>query len=121
YLAIAQQAPKNGAGTIFLSTRVSIVVDTIGNAYVAGTTNHAGGPTINAVQSALGDGAFFSGVFSGDGYIVELNPTATQYLMSSYLGGRDGDSATGLGLGPDAAIYVGGQTFINQFPLLQQV
>jgi len=121
YLAIAQQSPKNGAGTaVYLSTRVAITVDVAGDAFIAGTTNHPGGPTVNAVQSALGDGAFFGGAFAGDGYIVELNPTATQYLMSTYLGGRDGDSVTGLGLGPDGAIYAGGSTFINQFPLLLQ-
>lgn len=119
YLGIAQQTPGQGAG--FQSVRTAIAVDAAGDAYIAGTTNHGGGPAVNAVQRQLGDGPPANGVTVGDGFIVELNPTATQYLLSTYLGGREGDSITGLGLGADGSIYAAGMTSLNQFPLILQV
>ncbi len=119
YLGIAQQTA--GAGVVLQSTRVAIAVDAAGDAFIGGTTTHRNGPTANAVQTQLGDGATTAGFLSGDGYVVELNPTASAYLVSTYLGGRDGDSVNGLGVGPDGSIYAAGATYLNEFPLIQQI
>jgi hypothetical protein len=118
YLGIAQQ--NLNAPTSLPSTRLGIAVDSAGNAYIAGTTTHAGGPVANAVQNVIGDGAVAGATTKGDGYLVELNPTGTQYLISSYFGGREGDGITGIGLGSDGAVYCAGATRLNEFPFTVQ-
>jgi Beta-propeller repeat len=92
---------------------LGIAVDSGHNLYVVGETFSAdlggavGGvnplPNGSTVNLGLGTGA-------DDGYIVKLNSTGTAYSLVSYIGGSNGDLATGVALDPAGNIYVSGET-----------
>src|SRR5262249_10710343 len=87
-----------------------IVADWEGNAYVAGQTASADFPTVNAIQPKIGGG------FSGDAFITKLNPTGSELLWSTFLGGRSLENADGLALDGDGNVYVSGLTASDDFP-----
>jgi uncharacterized repeat protein (TIGR01451 family) len=91
-----------------------VVVDSSGNAYVAGYSGSPDFPTQNAFQ-----------VFSGgsfDAFIAKIDPSASggaSLLFSTYLGGIADDKAYGIAIDSAGAnIYIAGQTSSNNLPLL---
>ncbi|MBV9959258.1 MAG: SBBP repeat-containing protein, partial [Acidobacteria bacterium] len=69
-----------------------IGVDAQGNAYVTGVTDGSAGlpppsgfPTVNAFQSTFGG--------TDDAFVTKLNPTGSQLIFSTYMGGNDTDIA----------------------------
>jgi hypothetical protein len=99
---------------------LGIAVDSSHNLYVVGETystdlgGAVGGvnplPSGNLLNLGLGTG-------DDDGYIVKLNPGGTAYLLVSYLGGSNGDLATGVALDPTGNIYVSGATISTDLPV----
>jgi len=97
----------------------AVAVDSGHNVYVVGETfsSDLGGavggvnplPNGSAVNLGLGTGA-------DDGYIVKLNSTGTAYDLVSYLGGSNGDLATGVALDPAGNIYISGETISTDLP-----
>ena len=95
---------------------VGIAVDTLGNAYVTGNTISSNFPvTPGAFQSTYGGGVVTDIYEGGDGFVVKLNPTASQALFSTYLGGRGADTAGSVAVDP-TGVYVGGKTTSPNFP-----
>lgn len=94
----------------------AIGVDGAGNAYVVGQTNSRLFPALDAFQSSKRD--------LDDAFVVKLNPDATRFVYSSYLGGSRFDrspasgSDTGTAVVLDAAgnAYVAGYTQSKDFP-----
>src|SRR5262249_55820429 len=84
-----------------------IAVDSAGNAYVTGDTNSTDFPAANAVQRANGGGL--------DAFVAKLNPSGTQLLYSTYLGGSGIDGATGISLDASGGAYVTGFTNSTNF------
>ncbi len=109
-----------------------IAVDSLGDAYVTGTTYSTDFPT---TSSGYIHGTF-SGNTSGTVFITELNPTGTQELYSSYLSGSatgyGGEAGTGIAVDPSptancinantslpgVCAYVTGYTFSTNFPVV---
>jgi len=91
-----------------------IAVDASGNAYVAGITQSSNFPTVNALQSALANGA--GTVF--DGFVAKLNAAGSQLLYSTYLGGSGDDRALAIAVDAAGNAYVAGSTSSHDFPLL---
>lgn len=85
----------------------AIVVDSLGDAFVTGTTFSTTFPTHNG---------FGAGNANGVAFVTELNPSGTALLYSTYLGGTGGDSGKGIALDTSGNIYVAGQTFSTTFP-----
>ena len=71
-------------------------------------------PNGSALNLGLGTGA-------DDGYIVKLNSTGTAYLLVSYLGGSNGDLATGVALDSVGNIFVSGETISSDLPVTSGV
>lgn len=105
----------------------SIAVDASGNAYVAGSTISGDFPTTaNAFQSAFkglggqegkpycGGSPWFN---TGDAFVSKLDPTGSQLLFSTYLGGTLDDLATSIALDSAQNVYVGGYTLSRNFPV----
>jgi hypothetical protein len=89
-----------------------ITVDGSGNAYVAGDTfsanfPHTNGPILNNGVGANG---------SDDGFVTELNATATAFVYSTYLGGSFSDFANGIAVDASGNAYVTGETLSTDFP-----
>src|SRR5467141_2826691 len=94
-------APIGDAGS-------AIAVDSLGDAFVTGTTFSTTFPANN--------NGFGAGNANGVAFVTELNPSGTALLYSSYLGGTGGDSGHGIALDTSGNIYVAGQTFSIDFP-----
>ena len=92
----------------------AIVIDSNGNAVIAGTAGD-GVSTVSAVQS------YFRG--SGDAFVAKLGPTGS-VTFSSYLGGSNEDVALAVSLDPTGAIYLAGFTsskdFLTVSPLVRE-
>ncbi len=85
----------------------AISTDRGGNVYVAGCTTSTDFPVKNAIQATHADTSQGSNC---DIFVTVLNPTATQQLFSTYLGGWSEESAEDLALDPANNIYITGWT-----------
>jgi hypothetical protein len=99
---------------------LDLTVDAAGNAYVVGETEGEDFPTTpGCFQPALGGPPTLAwGAL--DGFVTKLNPDGSALVYSTYLGGRDLDSAHGIALDTDGNAYVTGVTYQglepNNFP-----
>ena len=91
-----------------------IAVDGFGNAYVAGDTFSTNFPTHLPLFPLLNNGAPANG--SDDAFVAELNPTATAFVYSTYLGGSFSDFANGIAVDSSGNAYVTGETLSTDFP-----
>jgi hypothetical protein len=92
-----------------------IAVDSLGDAFVTGTTFSTTFPST--------PGGFGAGNINGVAFVTEINPTGTALLYTTYLGGTGGDVGTaialdnsGTGTNPGGNAYVTGETFSTDFP-----
>ena len=98
----------------------AIVVDTAGDAYVAGWTGSADFPvTTNAYQST--NGALANK--NTNAFVSKLNPAGSGLLYSTYLGGSgstmdysQGDSASAITVDGSGHVYIGGSVDSSNFP-----
>ena len=90
----------------------AIAVDSSGNVYVAGTTSSTADtfPVFNAFQPA-NDGGF-------DAFITKLNPSGSDLVYSTFLGGSQDDSANGIAVDASGNVYVAGNTLSLNFPVV---
>jgi hypothetical protein len=91
-----------------------IAVDEKGNVYVSGQTSSPKLPISNALQPTYGGGA-------SDAFIMKLDPTGTQLLFSTFLGGSGDDRAFDCRLDASGAIYIVGATGSTNFPTVAAV
>jgi hypothetical protein len=92
-----------------------IAVDGSGNAYIAGDTFSTDFPHTNGLFQILNKGAGANG--SDDGFVTELNATATAFVYSTYLGGSFSDFANGIAVDASGNAYVTGETLSTDFPI----
>ena len=93
----------------------AIAVDSLGDAFVTGTTYSTTFPST--------PGGFGAGDANGVAFVSEINPTGTALLYTTYLGGTGGDFGFGIaldnsgsGANPGGNVYVTGETFSSDFP-----
>jgi hypothetical protein len=90
-----------------------IAVDSLGNAYVAGSTLSTDFPTTpGAFQTTFG-GSSFAG---GDAFVMKIDPSGSRVLYSTYLGGNGFDEARGLAIDGAGNAYIAGITISSNFP-----
>jgi Tol biopolymer transport system component len=88
----------------------NIAIDSAGNAYVSGDTQHALFPT----TAGAFDTTFGGGIF--DGFVAKLNPTGSALIYSTFLGGSGGDAPNEIVLDSLNNAYVVGYTSSSNFP-----
>jgi gliding motility-associated-like protein len=103
------------AGTTFRfygdDSRCEVILDKAGNIYVAAQTQSSGDAngipvSTNAFQKSSGGGQ--------DGAVIKINPSCTDIIWCSYLGGSGTDAAFVLELNPiNNELYVAGATTSN--------
>lgn len=87
-----------------------IALDSNGNVILAGWTRSPNFPVNNAVKSTFSGGGM-------DAFLSKLNPTGTQLLYSTYLGGAADDAANGVGLDANDRVLITGVTNSSAFPV----
>ncbi len=85
-----------------------IAVDSLGNAYVAGSTESSDFPSQNAIQASNAGGS--------EVFITKLGATGTRLSYSTYLGGVFGDYGGGIAVDTAGNAYVTGVTYSPDFP-----
>jgi Cep192 domain 4/Beta-propeller repeat len=97
-----------------------IAVDSTGDAFVTGFTNSSNFPTYTPIQSILGitGGSACGASACSDAFVTELNPSATGYVQSTYLGGSGADFGQAIALGPNGNPFVTGTTSSTNFPAI---
>ncbi|MHB8655994.1 MAG: DUF7948 domain-containing protein, partial [Terriglobia bacterium] len=86
-----------------------LALDSSGNAYVAGASHSTNFPvTTGAFQSANHGG--------GDAFVSKLNPTGSNLVYSTLLGGTGTDQASGIAVDSSGNSYVTGFTQSSDFP-----
>lgn len=81
------------------------------NAYVAGATNSANFPLVNAFKSTLVD-------FDTDAFACKVNSTGAGLDFSSFLGGSTSDQGFDIAVDTNGSAYVTGLTSSTDFPAL---
>ena len=89
----------------------SIAVDSSGNLYVIGFTDSTDFPTSGAAQPRPGGGG-------QDVFISKLDPSGTQLIYSTYLGGNGQDNGSSIAIDGEGNAYVTGFTGSTNFPVL---
>lgn len=84
-----------------------IAFDASGNAYVTGATASSDFSTVNPVQAVLG------GLY--DAFVAKLDATGA-IVYSTYLGGSNDDSGSGIAVDGSGTVYVTGDTASSDFP-----
>ena len=90
-----------------------IAADSFGNAYVTGRTYSTDFPTKNPLQSANAG--------AGDVFVTKLDPSGSDLIYSTYLGGANSDLADWLVLDRAGNPYLGGWTESTDFPTTEGV
>ncbi len=91
-----------------------IAVDSLGSAYVAGSTNSFSNnlfPTVNAYQPIPGGG-------QEDAFVTKFAPSGSTLAYSTFLGGGNTDNAYGIAVDAGRAAYVTGETDSSNAPYL---
>ena len=94
-------------------TGVDIAVDADGNAYVTGNVSSFNFPT---TAGAFQTTCAADPRFCHDVAVTKLNPTGSALVYSTYLGGSDLESGTGIAVDATGSAYVTGQTWSTNFP-----
>jgi hypothetical protein len=87
-----------------------VAVDSAGNAYLAGETNSTNFPIVNAFQPVYGGGF--------DAVVVEITPSGSALVYSTYLGGSSFDYAQSIAVDSLGNAYVTGSTSSTNFPTM---
>ncbi len=88
-----------------------IALDMIGNAYITGQTFSNNFPTTEGAYDTT-----YNSIGYYDAFVTKLNPSGTQLVYSTYLGGRDTDSGKGIAIDSEGNAYITGYTRSNNFP-----
>jgi hypothetical protein len=90
-----------------------IAVDSLGRAYLTGSTDSADFPTTTSLGIQYGG--------NGDAFIARLNSAGTGLDFSTLLGGSGFDSGTGIALDSAGNVLVSGATTSTDFPTVNAI
>ncbi len=92
---------------------LAIGIDSLGDAYVTGSTSATNFPAVNAIQATCA----VCSAGSSDAFVTELNAAGSALVYSTYLGGSTfGSSGRGIAVDSTGSAYVTGSTNATDFP-----
>jgi hypothetical protein len=116
----------NSSGSVSYSTYLGgsnndgafgIATDTSGDAYVTGFTFSSNFPLSSSpLSSTLNPGNTSSTVYE-DAFVSVINPTGTQFIYSTFLGGANNDFGSSIAVDSGNNAYVAGTTSSANFPV----
>jgi hypothetical protein len=96
----------------------ALAVDGPGNAFITGFTDSTNFPLAAPIQGAInGTPDHTLKQFPLDAFVAQLDPTGSNLLYSTYLGGDGVDEGTGVALDNSGNLYVTGFTDSTNFPV----
>lgn len=124
-------AKFNSSGALLWSTFLGgnaddavfgLAVDGAGNAYVTGFTNSPDFPVTQGVLQGKfgGFGGNYCNRF-GDAFVAKINPSGTQLIYSTFLGGTLDDAGAAIAIDSSGNAYVAGATLSKDFPVTSGV
>lgn len=97
---------------------IGIAVDAQGNAYIVGSTLSANFPTTpGAYKTTYSGTGRHPYLASGDVFVAKLNPSGTQRIYSTYLGGSNDDWGTAIAVDAAGSAWITGATMSSDFPV----
>jgi hypothetical protein len=94
-------------------------VDSAGNAYLTGSTSSPDFPFLNGVSNRISGAPYpSSSVYPQDAFVTEIDPSGSNLIFSTYLGGTDTDIGLGIAVDTSGFIYVTGVTYSSNFPAI---
>jgi hypothetical protein len=103
-----------GSPGLEVPQQTGFFVDAVGNVYLAGSTYSSRFPTTPGAFDTTWNGTNTS--YHGDGFVLKLKSDFSDLVFSSYLGGSNGDRATGIHVDENEYVYVTGMTMSPNFP-----
>ncbi len=98
---------------------LDLAVDTNGNAFVVGLTTSGNFPVRKALfghnRSKIDS---YLGTYSREGFVSVLNPSGSELVYSTYLGGYGGDIVTAVAVDESGAAWITGTTSSTNFPVV---
>ena len=92
-----------------------IALDTLGNAYLTGSTQDTNFPTTAGAYRTTAITKAAAG--SSSAFVAKLNPTGTALVYATYLGGSQTDAGFAIAVDSAREAYVGGTTTSSDFPV----
>ena len=102
-----------GTGTTFA---FAVAVDASNYAYVSGTTGCSDFPTTPGAFQTLCGGSTGGCKGNPDAFVAKIDPTGSNLLYSTYLGGAGDDRGFAMALDGTGNVYVTGKTSSKDFP-----
>ena len=108
----------------------SVAVDAAGDAFVTGYTDSTNFPVTNAIPFQLIGSTNMTldriggtlnkklKVFPSDAFVAEIDPSGSNLIYSTYLGGSGVDAASGIAIDSSDNAYVTGFTSSTNFPIV---
>jgi hypothetical protein len=87
-----------------------VALDSTGSVYVTGYTESADFP----IRAGVFDETYNN---NGDAFVTKLNPTGSDFVYSTFLGGFGWDEGGGIDLDGKGGVYVSGLTWSEDFPV----
>jgi hypothetical protein len=99
-----------------------LAVDAAGDAYVAGATESPNFPTKSAIYTNI-SGVLnpHVGLYPADAFVAELDPSGSNLVYSTYLGGENADAAYGIAVDLSGNAYLTGFTYSTNFPVTNAI
>ncbi|MDG6225194.1 MAG: fibronectin type III domain-containing protein [Candidatus Thermoplasmatota archaeon] len=87
----------------------AIIIDLGGNAYIAGSTESWGYPTINGAYDTTHN-------WENEVFVTKLDPTGSSLIYSTFIGGSNDDYGYGIAVDHSGYVYITGGTYSLNFP-----
>jgi hypothetical protein len=94
-----------------------IALDRVGHIYVAGNTDSTDFPIKNAFQDTLKFHVLMNSGTVGNAFVTKFNRQGSELIFSTYFGGSEGESATGIAADDRENVYIAGATSSVDLPL----
>jgi hypothetical protein len=104
---------NNSTSNTIQGSPIAIAVDTLGNAYVTGTTSASNFPTTPGAFQTISKATNATYLA---GFLTKINPAGTALVYSTYLSGSKDVYPTGIAIDAQGSAYVAGATYSVDFP-----